>query len=444
FSDQATLVEIDGATARFDERGIADPLIGSVHDPIYQGAGALGLAGVPQPKAGAVTKAHGGLLFIDEIGELHPIQINKLLKVLEDRKVILESAYYSQEDLNIPKHIHEIFQNGLPADFRLVGATTRLPQEIPAAVRSRCLEICFRPLTKGEIGDISRRAADKLQMTVPEAAVAVIQRYANNGRDAVNIVQIAAGLALTREETSLRVEDLEWVVHSGQYNPRPDKKIPTEPQIGAVNGLAVSGPLIGTVMEIETAVTPALPGRGKVTVTGIIDQEEMDSPGGRKVRRRSLVNGSIENVLTVLKHFAGINPRDWDIHINFPGGTAVDGPSAGIAIATAINSAIKGFPVDNKLALTGELSVRGYVQPVGGVVAKVEAARLAGITRVIIPVDNWLESFRSLEQIRVIPVERVEQVFAEALRGGDNGAQESVARGAELVAASAFGLGVSS
>ena len=87
FKEGSKFIEIDGTTVRFDERGIADPLIGSVHDPIYQGAGPLGVAGVPQPKPGAVTKAHGGILFIDEIGELHPIEMNKLLKVLEDRKV---------------------------------------------------------------------------------------------------------------------------------------------------------------------------------------------------------------------------------------------------------------------------------------------------------------------------------------------------------------------
>ncbi|MGD0153929.1 MAG: ATP-binding protein, partial [Thermacetogeniaceae bacterium] len=97
FGTYAKFIELDANTARFDERGIADPLIGSVHDPIYQGAGPLGMAGIPQPKPGAVTKAHGGILFLDEIGELHPIQLNKLLKVLEDRKVFFESAYYNSE-----------------------------------------------------------------------------------------------------------------------------------------------------------------------------------------------------------------------------------------------------------------------------------------------------------------------------------------------------------
>lgn len=145
FNEDSKFVEVDATIMRFDERNIADPLIGSVHDPIYQGAGAMGTAGVPQPKPGACTKAHGGILFLDEIGELHPMQMNKLLKVLEDRKVILESAYYNENDRNIPAHIHDIFLNGLPADFRLVGATTRNPEELPPALRSRCLEVFLSP-----------------------------------------------------------------------------------------------------------------------------------------------------------------------------------------------------------------------------------------------------------------------------------------------------------
>lgn len=418
FRSDAKFIEIDGATARFDERGIADPLIGSVHDPIYQGAGAMGVAGIPQPKLGAVTKAHGGVLFIDEIGELHPIQINKLLKVLEDRKVILESAYYNTEDKNVPSHIHDMFQNGLPADFRLVAATTRMPQEIPAAIRSRCLEVFFRGLLPEEIGYIARNAAEKVQFPIDFDAVEVVKKYATNGREAVNIIQIAAGIALTEGKKEIKRGDIEWVVNSGQYSPRPEKKIIPTPQVGLVNGLAVYGPNMGIVTELEASVIPAIKGKGQLIVTGIVEEEELSGAGGQKIRRKSMAKGSVENVLTVLRRNMNVDPRDYDIHVNFPGGTPIDGPSAGIAIATAVYSAIKGLVVDNKVAMTGEVSIRGNVKPVGGVVAKVEAAKQAGATRVIIPKDNWQAIFEEMDGIKVIPVEKLEEVIRLSLIDG--------------------------
>jgi Lon-like ATP-dependent protease len=411
FRSEAKFTEIDATTARFDERGIADPLIGSVHDPIYQGAGAMGVAGIPQPKPGAVTKAHGGILFIDEIGELHPIQMNKLLKVLEDRKVILESAYYNSEDANIPSHIHDIFQNGLPADFRLVGATTRTPQEIPAAIRSRCMEIFFRPLLPDEIGHITANAIRKIGFPDSKSAVEVVKRYATNGREAVNVIQLAAGLALTDQRTDLTAADVEWVVNSSQISPRPERKIPAEPRIGFVNGLAVYGPNLGTLLEIEVTATPAdRAGKGSFMITGVVDEEEING-GSRTLRRKSMARGSVENVLTVLKRL-GYKPNDYDLHINFPGGVPIDGPSAGISMATAIASAIRKMPVDNKLAMTGEMSIHGKVKPIGGVVAKVEAAFQAGATTVIIPRDNWQDIFENIEGVRVIAVDTIEEVLA--------------------------------
>ena len=159
FREDAPFVEMDATCLRFDERAIADPLFGSVHDPIYQGAGPLGQSGVPQPKEGAVTRAHGGVLFLDEIGEMHPVQMNKLLKVLEDRMVRFDSAYYDPTDEATPAYIHDIFQNGLPADFRLIGATTRSPADIPPALRSRCMEIYFRPLEREELALVAENAA---------------------------------------------------------------------------------------------------------------------------------------------------------------------------------------------------------------------------------------------------------------------------------------------
>jgi Lon-like ATP-dependent protease len=409
FRQDAKFTEIDATTARFDERGIADPLIGSVHDPIYQGAGAMGVAGIPQPKPGAVTKAHGGILFIDEIGELHPIQLNKLLKVLEDRKVFLESAYYHAEDSNIPLYIHDIFQNGLPADFRLVGATTRSPGDLPPALRSRCMEIYFRPLLPEEIGQIAENAIHKIGFTPRSDALEVVKRYATNGREAVNIIQLAAGLALSESRVEMSAADVEWVVNSSQLPPRPDRKVPTMPQIGLVNGLAVYGPSMGALLEIEVTAIPALNGKGQFNITGVVEEEELGG-GQRTLRRKSMAKGSLDNVLTVLRR-NGFQPENFDLHINFPGGTPVDGPSAGVAMAVAIASAITKQPVDNKLAMTGEVSIHGGVKPVGGVIAKVEAAFQSGADTVIIPKENWQAIFEGLEGVKVIPVDSMEDVF---------------------------------
>lgn len=413
FVQGAKFIEMDATTARFDERGIADPLIGTVHDPIYQGAGAMGIAGIPQPKPGAVTKAHGGILFIDEIGELHNIQMNKLLKVLEDRKVFLESSYYNSEDINIPSHIHDIFQNGLPADFRLIGATTRMAQDIPPAIRSRCVEIFFRPLFPDEIGLIARNAAKKVGVAIEEAAVGVIQCYATNGREAVNIVQIAAGIALNENKKAITCTDVEWVINFGQYSPRPEKKIAAKPQVGFAHGLAVYGPNIGTVMEIEVSALPAAASAGKLTVTGVVDEEEIGAPG-RTMRRKSMAKGSLENVLTVLANHFKIDYSKYDIHVNFPGGVPVDGPSAGATVAAAVYSAVKGIPIDNMVAITGEISIRGLVKPVGGVSAKIAAAKQAGARRVIIPKENWQEMYREAG-IEVLPVETIDEVLKNAL-----------------------------
>jgi Lon-like ATP-dependent protease len=414
FKEFAKFIEIDATTARFDDRGIADPLIGSVHDPIYQGAGPLGMAGIPQPKPGAVTKAHGGILFIDEIGELHSIQMNKLLKVLEDRKVFLESAYYSSEDTNIPQHIHDIFQNGLPADFRLVGATTRTAEEIPPAIRSRCVEIFFNNLAPGDVNQIAHNAMVKINFEYEPGVLEIITKYATNGRDAVNLVQITAGLAITEGRNKILVKDIEWVIHSSQYSPRPNVKIPLQPQVGYVNGLAVFGPNMGSVIQVEVSAIPAEPGKGRVTTTGVVDEEEMGQ-AGRTIRRKSMALGSVENVLTAIRKFLNVNPADYDLHINFPGGVPIDGPSAGITLATAIYSAITSEPVDNELAMTGEISIRGGVMPVGGIVPKIAAAIEAGAKKVLIPKENWQEMFEAERAIRIIPVERIEEVIKQAI-----------------------------
>jgi Lon-like ATP-dependent protease len=413
FGEEAAFVEVDATTVRFDERGIADPLMGSVHDPIYQGAGAMGVAGIPQPKPGAVTKAHGGILFIDEIGELHPVQMNKLLKVLEDRKVFLESAYYNPEDDNIPTHIHEIFKNGLPADFRLVAATTRSAEQLSPALRSRCMEVFFKPLNREHIRRIAANAAQKSGLRITQQAVDLIARFASNGREAVNMIQMAGGVCITEGRDEIGAVDIEWVISCGRYLPTVENKPGERPQVGFVNGLALYGANCGALLEIEASAIPVEKGRGTVTVTGIVDEEETDT-GARRFKRRSTAKGSVDNVITVIRKFLEVDPRDYDVHLNFPGGVPIDGPSAGTAIAVAIYSAIMEKPVDNMLAMTGEVSIRGEVKPVGGVPAKLEAAAQAGIRRVLIPEANWQDSFARFG-LDIIRVTRIEQVIGLAM-----------------------------
>ena len=418
FLADAKFIEVDGATSRFDERGIADPLIGSVHDPIYQGAGAMGPAGIPQPKPGAVSKAHGGILYIDEIGELHPMQINKLLKVLEDRLVMLESAYYNPDDANVPNYIKDIFDNGLPADFRLVGATTRQPEEIPAAIRSRCLEIYFRALLPPEVEKIAADAAENAGFTAEKEAVRLVGGYASNGRDAVNMIQIAAGLALVEARHEITRADIEWVINSGKYTPRLQKKPLAAPEIGVVNGLAVAQSRIGIVTEVEAQALKTAKGRGSLTITGIVEEEELKGQT-QSLYRKSMAKSSAENVLTVLEKFYDVRPEEYEIHLNFPGGMPIDGPSAGVTMAVALYSAINNLPVDNYLAMTGEIAITGKVKPVGGVSDKIQAAIQMGLKRVIIPLDNYQSNFNNLP-IEIIAVSHVQEVFDIAFIEAEN------------------------
>ena len=440
FRQNAPFIEMDATCVRFDERAIADPLIGSVHDPIYQGAGPLGVQGVPQPKPGAVSRAHGGVLFLDEIGELHPIQMNKLLKVLEDRKVMLESAYYNPDDAATPRYVHDVFKNGLPADFRLVGATTRSPEEISPALRSRCMEIFFRALEPEEVARIAYEAAERAGFSMARETAELVGRYAACGRDAVNMVQMASGVAQLENRREVLTEDMEWVIESGHYSRRPGQKAALENRVGAVHGLAVHGSHQGAVMEIEAV---AGPGTGRVRVTGIVEEEELGG-GGRTMRRKSTAHASAENVATLLYRLGYLDCRT-DVHINFPGGAPVDGPSAGTAMAVAAVSALTGQPVDGAAAVTGEIGVQGGVLPVGGVPAKIEAAGRAGLARVLIPRDNALKRTRA-EDIRVVLIDTVEDALKEMLlpsdrreKAGDSVGKEKIPLAAAPMPAAAKG-----
>ena len=416
FKRNAKFIEIDATTLRFDERSIADPLIGSVHDPIYQGAGAYGQAGVPQPKPGAVTKAHGGVLFIDEIGELHSVQMNKLLKVLEDRKVFLESSYYSRYDENIPRDIHDIFKNGLPADFRLIGATTRSPEDIPPALRSRCIEIFFDDLKENDILEIVDRVTKREKMSIESAARELISSYAVNGRDAVNMVQTAYSLVQMEGRWDITKPDIEWVIQTGHYMARPSKLVDLKDSVGHINGLAVMGNGQGVVLSIEAVAKEVGKAHAELKVSGIIEEEELHGKR-RNTKRKSMAVNSVENVLTLLKIRYNVNTDEYLLHINYPSGIPIDGPSAGCTMFCALYSALFNKVVPGNVAMTGELSIRGKVCPVGGVYEKVLAAKQAGIKKVFIPKDNMQDLLKNID-IEIVPVENIEEILSQLFEEG--------------------------
>jgi ATP-dependent Lon protease len=410
FARDAAFVEVNGTTLRWDPREVTNPLLGSVHDPIYQGARRdLAETGVPEPKLGLVTDAHGGVLFIDEIGEMDPVLQNKLLKVLEDKRVFFDSAYYDPHEANIPRYIKKIFEEGAPADFILIGATTREPEEINPAIRSRCAEIFFEPLTPGAIQEILRQAAAKLDVDMDEIVPEVISEYTIEGRKAVNILADAYGLACHRsanEDSRPRItlEDVLEVAQVSRLSPYVIRKASNQREVGKIFGLGVLG-FLGSVLEIEAVAFPARgQGQGSIRFN--------DTAG-------SMAKDSVFNAASVIRKLTGEDLSNYDLHVNVVGGGRIDGPSAGVAIFLSILSAIQGRPIPQDVAVTGEVSIQGKVRAVGGVFEKIYGARQAGIKTVLIPAENEKDVPADLKGIRVIPVGSVEEIIRHVFPGAD-------------------------
>lgn len=434
FGQEAPFVETDGTTLRWDPRDITNPLLGSVHDPIYQGASrALADAGVPEPKPGLVTEAHGGILFIDEIGEMDEMLQNKLLKVLEDKRAFFESAYYDPDDPKVPPYIKRLFEDGAPADFVLIGATTRDARHINPALRSRCAEIYFEPLTPRHIVQIVENAAMKLGAELDEGVARLISEYTIEGRKAINILADAYSLALEQqmsageapaekaEETAPEDEpsapDAEAVPEAaGPERPHVliskkeiyevaqvsrlyqfvTKKASDKAVQGHIFGLGVAG-FLGSVIEIEAVAFPAHE-KGKGTV-------RFNETAG------SMAKDSVFNAASVLRQLTGKDIHDYDIHINVIGGGNIDGPSAGTAILAVLVSAVTGRKIRQDVAVTGEISLAGRVRPVGGVFEKAYGAKQAGMKTMVIPKENAKDIPKEHLGLAIYPVNKAEEAF---------------------------------
>ncbi|MGD1066989.1 MAG: Lon family ATP-dependent protease [Vulcanimicrobiaceae bacterium] len=397
FAADAPFVEAAGTTLRWDHRETTNPLLGSVHDPIYQGARRdFADGGVPEPKLGLVTKAHGGVLFIDEIGEMDPAMQTRLLKVLEDKRVTFESSYYDEHDPNVPAYVKKLFRDGAPAEFVLIGATTRDPEAIDAAIRSRCAAVYFEPLTGAQVARIVREAASRLGARVVQRVPAMIASYTIEGRKAVQILADAYGHALERASDGrsavVREQDVLEVVQAGRIVQHTSVHARRGKEIGKAHGLGVLQ-YVGSIIEIEAAAFPA---------------REQHKGGVRfNDTAGSMARDAVFTAAAVVRAVAGIDPAEWDLHVNVVGGGNIDGPSAGLAFFLALYSALTKTKLPQDVAVTGEVSLAGSVRAVGGVVEKLYAARQAGMRAMILPAENARELESAPDGIEIVPVRDV-------------------------------------
>lgn len=222
------------------------------------------------------------------------------------------------------------------------------------------------------------------------------------------MIQLAGGAVYTDGRKKITLGDVEWVSEVSNCARRPEQHMPECMRPGVAIGIGVTGST-GMIMELECVADRAREGRGRLDMGSAVEHEEIELRG-RRLGRRSTASASAENVLSTFKNRFGLDCGAYDIRFNVPGGMPVDGPSAGIALAVALMSAVSGRAVCSGIAMTGEITVNGEVRPVGGVREKIAAAVQAGAHTVIIPEGNYESRFKDAGAA-IIPVTDICEVM---------------------------------
>lgn len=410
----------------------AGALLGDVrHDPFQSGG--LETPAHDRVEAGAIHRANSGVLFIDEINTLTPHSQQNLLTALQEG----EFPITGQSERSSGAMVRT---EPVPCRFIMVAAGNMdAMQGMHPALRSRIRGYGYEVYMQDTMPDTPENRMKFVRFIAQEvkndgkiphfdrsAIEEVIregQRRSNRKghltlklRDMGGLIRVAGDIArqegadTTTAEHVLRAKQSARSIEqqiSDEYITRIrdyDLSVVTGTQVGRVNGLAVMGSDSGSILPIVAEVTPSQGANGSVIATGLL---------------KEIAKESIQNVSAILKKFTGRDIRNMDVHVQFIGTySGVEGDSASISVATAVISAIEGIPVKQDVAMTGSLSVRGDVLPIGGVTYKIEAAAKAGIKTVIIPKANFgdvLIEDRYRAMVEIIPVDHIEEVLEVAL-----------------------------
>ena len=413
----------------------AGALLGDVlHDPFQSGG--LGTPAHERVVAGMIHKSHMGVLFIDEIATLQASTQQELLSSLQEKKF----AITGQSERSAGAMV---MTEPVPCDFILIAAgNLETIKHMHPALRSRISGYGYEVYMKDTMPDNEEnrnkitffvaqevKKDKKIPHFSKEAISAIIEesrRRANRKdhltlrlRELGGLIRAAGDIAVERKSKLVMKEHIDEakkiaMTLEQQIADRYTKQkkeyeviVTSGRKIGRVNGLAVIGitpPFSGIILPIESEVTPGGKER-EIIATGKLGE---------------IAKEAIKNISAIIKKYFGEDLKEkYDIYVQFlQTYEGVEGDSASIAVATSIISAFKGIPVKQDFAMTGSLSVRGEVLPVGGVTAKVEAAIEAGIKNVIVPKSNLKDIViqkEKLNSITIIPVEKIEDVLKIAL-----------------------------
>ena len=430
----------------------AGALLGDVrHDP-YQ-SGGLGTPAHERVEAGMIHKANKGVLYIDEIGTMNMKAQQELLTAMQEKRYSITGQAENSSGAMVRTEF-------VPCDFVLVASgNIQILKGMHIALRSRIRGYGYEVFMKDSMNDTPENRDKLVQFIAQEVtkdgriphfnreAVAEIIREAQRRsgkkesltlklRDLGGLVRAAGDIAKGEAAEYVTLEHVisaknlartleqqiadRYIVQRKSYKVFKSEGV----EVGRVNGLAIVGDRSGIILPIAAEAAPAQSSlEGKIIATGKLGE---------------IAREAVTNVSALIKKNTGANIANHDIHIQFlQAYDGVEGDSASVSVATAVISALENIPVDQSVALTGSLSVRGDVLPVGGVTGKIEAAAEAGIKTVLIPETNMEDVFiedRYKKKVKIIPVENMSDVLEHALIGeGKKGLLKKMRKFTEIV-----------